>query len=60
MATVPATNGLKMSANEQFKAKYNKYLRWSAVVAVVITALGFIFSPTYTPHPYKQIGRAHV
>lgn len=53
MATAPMTNNLKLSANEQFKAQYNKYLRWSALIAVLFTLLAFLFSPNYTPHPYK-------
>lgn len=43
------------TANDLFKAKYNKYLRWSAVVACLLTAAFFLFSPKYTPHPYRLI-----
>ncbi len=45
------------TANEQFKAQYNKYLRWSALVAVGLTVLFFLFSPRYTPNPYRLIER---
>ena len=41
------------SANDLFKAKYNKYLRWSLVGAVVVTILFFLFSPKYKINPYK-------
>jgi protein TonB len=53
MSSAPVTNGLQMSANDQFKAKYNKYLRWSALIAVVLTLVGALISPNYTPTPYK-------
>lgn len=53
MATAPASNGLKTSANDQFKAQYPKYLRWSALIAVLLTLLGFLVSPNYVPNPYK-------
>jgi protein TonB len=46
-----------VSANDAFKAKYPKYLRWSAVVAVVLTALFFLFSPRYVPTPYRLVQR---
>ncbi len=44
-----------LSANEEFKAKYNKYLRWSALAAVGLTLLFFLFSPKYVPNPYRLI-----
>jgi len=53
MSTMPADNGLKISANDEFKAQYNRYLRWSALVAVLLTIIGAALSPTYTPNPYK-------
>jgi periplasmic protein TonB len=53
MSTASVNNGIKMSANELFKAQYNKYLRWSAVAAVLMTLIGFLVSPTYVPNPYK-------
>lgn len=53
MSSVPAENGLQLSANDQFKAQYNKYLRWSALVAILIVLVGALISPTYVPHPYK-------
>ena len=53
MSTVPAQNGLQLSANDQFKAQYNKYLRWSALVAIVLILIGWLLSPNYVPNPYK-------
>ena len=46
-------NGIRMSANEEFKAQYNKYLRWSALVAILLVLIGAMISPTYVPNPYK-------
>lgn len=53
MSTVPMNNAMQMSANDQFKAQYNKYLRWAALVAFVLTLIGFLVSPNYVPNPYK-------
>lgn len=53
MSTQTVQPLLHTSANDQFKAKYNKYLRWSALIAVLLTLIGFMVSPNYTPHPYK-------
>ncbi len=53
MSTAPVNNGLTMSANDLFKAQYNKYLRWSAVIAVLLMLIGTMLSPTYVPNPYK-------
>ena len=53
MSTVPAENGLQLSANEQFKAQYSKYLRWSALAAILIVLIGAMLSPTYVPNPYR-------
>ena len=53
MSTIPMNNIVQLSANDQFKAQYNKYLRWSALIAVVLTILGFLLSPNYVPNPYK-------
>lgn len=44
---------VQMSANDLFKAQYNKYLRWSALAAVILVLIGFLVSPTYVPNPYK-------
>ncbi len=41
------------TANDRFKAQYNKYMRRAAVAAVVLTILFFLFSPKYKPNPYK-------
>jgi protein TonB len=48
-----ADRNLKLSANDEFKAKYPKYLRWAAVTAVVLTAIIVAISPTYEPNPYR-------
>jgi protein TonB len=53
MSTVPAPGGLRISANDEFKAKYNKYLRWSALIAVLLVLVGALISPNYVPNPYK-------
>ena len=41
------------SANELFKAQYNKYMRWAVLGALLFTILFFLFSPKYKPNPYK-------
>ena len=53
MSTVPMDNAVRISANDQFKAQYNKYLRWSALAAILLTLIAWMVSPTYTPNPYK-------
>ncbi len=42
-----------MSANAEFKAQYNKTLRWSGVIALVVTVVAFIISPEIRFTPYK-------
>jgi len=46
-------DGIRMSANDEFKAQYNKYIRWSALIAVLLVLIGAMISPTYVPNPYK-------
>lgn len=53
MSSAPAQSGIRMSANDLFKAQYNKYLRWSAVIAVLLVLIGALVSPNYVPNPYK-------
>jgi len=53
MSSVPINNGIRMSANDEFKGQYNKYLRWSALVAVILILIGWMLSPNYIPNPYK-------
>jgi len=53
MSTLSVDNGIHLSANDQFKAQYNKYLRWAAVAALMITALMIAVFPDIKPHPYK-------
>jgi len=52
MSSVPINNGIRMSANDEFKGQYNKYLRWSALVAVILLLIGWMLSPNYVPNPY--------
>ncbi len=44
---------IRMSANDEFKAGYNRYLRRGAYVAMLIILLLFLFSPKYIPNPYR-------
>jgi len=53
MSSAPVTNDLRLSANDEFKAQYNKYLRWSALIAVILVMVGTIISPNFEPTPYK-------
>lgn len=53
MSSLPVQNGIRMSANDEFKAQYNKYLRWSGLAAVILVLTGTMLSPTYIPNPYK-------
>lgn len=42
-----------LSANAEFKAQYNKTLRWSALIAILVTIIAFIVSPEIKFTPYK-------
>ncbi len=42
-----------LTANDLFKAQYMKVMRWSTLVAFLLTLLVFLFSPKYVPNPYK-------
>jgi protein TonB len=42
-----------LSANAEFKAQYNKTLRWSVLLAFVVTVIAFIVSPDIRFKPYK-------
>ncbi len=53
MSSVPVNNGIRLSANDLFKAQYNKYVRWATLIAIVLTLIGFMVSPKYVPNPYK-------
>jgi protein TonB len=53
MTTETATQQYTLSANAEFKAQYQKTLRWSAVIALVITVIAFIISPEIRFTPYK-------
>ena len=53
MSTLQADQPLRLSANDEFKSKYRKYLRWSAVLAVLLTLGFFLVTPKYVPNPYK-------
>lgn len=41
-----------ISANDLFKAQYQKVLRWSVLAALILTALGVWIMPSYEPNPY--------
>ncbi len=41
-----------LSANDLFKAQYQKALRWSLLTALLLTGLGVWLMPTYQPKPY--------
>ncbi len=53
MSSQSVDSPIRLSANEQFKQQYPKYLRWSAVIATTLTLIGFLVSPNYVPNPYK-------
>jgi periplasmic protein TonB len=42
-----------LSANAEFKAQYNRTLRWAALIAILVTIIAFIVSPEITFTPYK-------
>ncbi len=46
--TIPSV----LSANDLFKAQYQKALRWSLLVALLLTSLGVWLMPAYHPNPY--------
>lgn len=41
------------TANDLFKAKYNRTMRWALLLAVLVTLLFFLFSPQIEITPYK-------
>jgi len=53
MSTLSVNNGVRTSANDYFKAQYNKYLRWALVGAVIITTILVAVFPDIEPRPYK-------
>lgn len=53
MSTLSVNNVIRSSANDQFKAQYNKYLRWATVAALLVTAIMIAVFPDIKPHPYK-------
>jgi periplasmic protein TonB len=42
-----------LTANEIFKAKYNKTMKWALVLSVLFTLIFFLVTPNYVPNPYK-------
>jgi len=52
-AVTPDTKLLHATANNEFKAKYGKYVRWAFVIAVVFHFTAFVFTPQFTITPYK-------
>nr|MEE4267697.1 energy transducer TonB [Candidatus Krumholzibacteria bacterium] len=53
MSTLSVNSGLRASANDDFKAQYNKYLRWSGIAALIIVAILWALFPDIKPNPYK-------
>ena len=41
-----------ISANDLFKHRYGRYLRWSTLAALALTAVGAWLMPRYQPTPY--------
>jgi periplasmic protein TonB len=52
MSAINLKDPTVLSANEEFKAKYPIYMRWSALAAVLLTLIGVMLSPNYVPNPY--------
>jgi protein TonB len=56
VTTASATPDIRLlhdTANNEFKARYGKYVRWSLLIAVAFHILAFIFTPQFTITPYK-------
>jgi protein TonB len=53
MTTVPMPDGLRMSANDRFKAEYGRTMRWAALVTITLMLLLALLIPDYVPHPYQ-------
>lgn len=53
MSTLSVNNGIRASANDVFKAQYNKYLRWATIAAIILTLILLIVFPDIKPNPYK-------
>ncbi len=51
--TITRAHVAVFSANESFKSQYQRTLRWSALAAMLATALLVWVSPRYTPQPYQ-------
>lgn len=43
---------IALSANDQFKLRYPRYLKAATLIALVLSALMIWFSPRYVPKPY--------
>ncbi len=41
------------TANDRFKAHYPRYLRVATILALVLTVFVFMFTPRYSPEPYR-------
>jgi hypothetical protein len=50
--TQDSAKNYTLSANAAFKAQYQKTLRWSVLLAFLITAIAFIVSPEIKFKPY--------
>ena len=53
MSSQTGTPVYQLSANAQFKAEYNRTLRWSVIAAIVLTIISFAVSPEIRFKPYK-------
>ena len=53
MTTDTADLQYTLSANAEFKGQYNKTLRWSVLIAIMVTIVAFIVSPEIKFTPYK-------
>jgi protein TonB len=53
MNTLSVNSVIRASANDDFKAQYNKYLRWATLAALLVTAVLIAVFPDIKPNPYK-------
>lgn len=50
--TTHRTQAIALSANDQFKLRYPRYLKAATLAALALSALMIWFSPRYVPQPY--------
>jgi protein TonB len=51
--TNESSQAYRLSANAEFKAQYQKTLRWATLIAILVTIVAFIVSPDIRFTPYK-------